>query len=217
MMIKIQLMSEDEKLNKKVVDLLKAADYEVVIDNTHPVDGATDLILLDTRANSAAAWVAEIKDMDDLGELPLLGLVSVVGLADTLVELLDDLVLLPLRDEELVYRIQRLLGGPEKEAGNNLIRADGLIIDLDSYEVTVEGQLVQLTFKEFELLKFLAASPGRVFNRKALLNQIWEYDYYGGSRTVDVHVRRLRAKLGSKYGSMIQTVRHVGYRFSAGS
>ncbi len=87
-----------------------------------------------------------------------------------------------------------------------------LVIDEDSYQVRLRGQPLDLTYKEFELLKTLAASPGRVFTREVLLQDVWGYDYFGGTRTVDVHIRRLRAKLGPEYESMIGTVRGVGYK-----
>jgi DNA-binding winged helix-turn-helix (wHTH) protein len=88
-----------------------------------------------------------------------------------------------------------------------------LVIDEASYTVRLHGRVLDLTFKEFELLKFLAQHPGRVFTRSQLLQEVWGYDYFGGTRTVDVHVRRLRAKLGAEYELLIGTVRNVGYRF----
>ncbi|HEY2792677.1 MAG TPA: winged helix-turn-helix domain-containing protein, partial [Micromonosporaceae bacterium] len=95
----------------------------------------------------------------------------------------------------------------------SLVRAGELTIDHDTYAARLKGRPLDLTYKEFELLKFLAQHPGRVFTRDQLLREVWGYDYFGGTRTVDVHVRRLRAKLGSEYESMIGTVRQVGYKF----
>jgi DNA-binding response OmpR family regulator len=97
--------------------------------------------------------------------------------------------------------------------GSGIIRAGELAIDPDTYAAKLKGRPLDLTYKEFELLKFLAQHPGRVFTRDQLLREVWGYDYFGGTRTVDVHVRRLRAKLGSEYESMIGTVRQVGYKF----
>jgi DNA-binding response OmpR family regulator len=88
-----------------------------------------------------------------------------------------------------------------------------LVIDESAYSVKIKGQLIDLTFKEFELLKFLAQHPGRVFSRQQLLQEVWGFDYFGGTRTVDVHVRRLRAKLGPEYENFISTLRNVGYKF----
>jgi len=95
---------------------------------------------------------------------------------------------------------------------DSTIRLGPLAIDTESYRVTAQGRPLDLTFKEFELLRFLASHAGRVFTRPALLREVWGYDFYGGTRTVDVHVRRLRAKLGPEHEHLIQTVRSVGYR-----
>jgi two-component system alkaline phosphatase synthesis response regulator PhoP len=125
----------------------------------------------------------------------------------------DDFVVEPYDFCELDLRIKRLLkknGGTES---SEQIKCDGLVIDLATCEVTVNGAIVELTFKEYELLKLLAANRGRVFTREALLNSIWGYDYYGGDRTVDVHVRRLRSKIEDSGHTYIETVRNIGYRF----
>ena len=94
------------------------------------------------------------------------------------------------------------------------IRSGEVVIDEDSYTAKIKGRTLDLTFKEFELLKYLVQHPGRVFSRSQLLQEIWGYDYFGGTRTVDVHIRRLRSKLGPEFESVIDTVRNVGYRFS---
>ena len=94
-----------------------------------------------------------------------------------------------------------------------MISSSGVVIDEGSYQAKVNGRPLDLTFKEFELLRFLAGHPSRVFTRDQLLSEVWGYDYFGGTRTVDVHVRRLRAKLGDME-SLIGTVRNVGYRFT---
>lgn len=124
----------------------------------------------------------------------------------------DDIVLPRAGPAELETRI-RLLG--ERLAaigGGSVSRVGDLTIDETTYVVRLKGDPLDLTFREFELLKYLAANPGRVFTRSQLLSEVWGYDYYGGTRTVDVHVRRLRAKLGSDYDAMIGTVRGVGYK-----
>jgi DNA-binding response OmpR family regulator len=96
--------------------------------------------------------------------------------------------------------------------GGAVLRRGGVVIDLERYTVTVDGDVVDLTYKEYELLAFLAGSPGRPFTREALLDRVWGYDYYGGARTVDVHVRRIRSKIEGRR-QYIETVRNVGYRF----
>ena len=97
------------------------------------------------------------------------------------------------------------------------IRSGEVVIDEDSYTAKIKGRTLDLTFKEFELLKYLAQHPGRVFSRSQLLQEIWGYDYFGGTRTVDVHIRRLRSKLGPEFESIIDTVRNVGYKFANSS
>jgi DNA-binding response OmpR family regulator len=95
------------------------------------------------------------------------------------------------------------------------IRGGEIAIDEHSYTAKIKGRSLDLTYKEFELLKYLVQHPGRVFTRSQLLQEVWGYDYFGGTRTVDVHIRRLRAKLGPEHEALIGTVRHVGYRFNA--
>jgi DNA-binding response OmpR family regulator len=100
-----------------------------------------------------------------------------------------------------------------REPETSEIRAGDVVVDEVTYSAKVRGRVLDLTYKEFELLKFLAQHPGRVFTRAQLLQEVWGYDYFGGTRTVDVHVRRLRAKLGPEHEALIGTVRNVGYRF----
>jgi DNA-binding response OmpR family regulator len=126
---------------------------------------------------------------------------------------LDDFLVAPYNPRELLCRIHLLLWKNNRVDAEQLLRVGHLVIDLANYTVTVEGETLGLTYKEYELLRFLVAHRGRVFTREALLNQVWGYDYYGGTRTVDVHIRRIRAKLGPPYQDMVETVRNVGYRF----
>ena len=124
---------------------------------------------------------------------------------------IDDFLLAPLDEEELRLRVRRALARAGGSAGS-VLRRGGVVLDLERYTVTVDGAVVDLTYKEYELLAFLAASPGRAFTREALLDRVWGYDYYGGARTVDVHVRRIRSKIEGRR-QYIETVRNVGYRF----
>jgi DNA-binding response OmpR family regulator len=130
----------------------------------------------------------------------------------------DDVVLDTAGPAEVEARL-RLALGRSRLAASTLepetteIRAGDVVIDESSYSARVRGRVLDLTYKEFELLKFLAQHPGRVFTRAQLLQEVWGYDYFGGTRTVDVHVRRLRAKLGVEHEALIGTVRNVGYRF----
>ncbi len=125
----------------------------------------------------------------------------------------DDFLLKPLIKEEVLSRLKLALWRVNKVDNENIIKKGDLVIDSSKYEVKIDDKLVDLTYKEYELLKFLASNPGRVFSRDALLNKIWGYDYYGGTRTVDVHIRRLRGKIEDHKHSFIDTVRNVGYKF----
>jgi DNA-binding response OmpR family regulator len=124
----------------------------------------------------------------------------------------DDFVMPPLEAEEFRTRIARVLWTHTGADEGSLLRRRGLVIDLERYTVSVDGEVVDLTYKEYELLRFLATNAGKPFTREALLNRVWGYDYYGGSRTVDVHIRRIRAKI-ERHEAYIDTVRNVGYRF----
>jgi DNA-binding response OmpR family regulator len=116
-------------------------------------------------------------------------------------------------EARLRLTIGRLAAARDAEPESQLIRTGDVVIDEASYTAKLNGRALDLTYKEFELFKFLAQHPGRVFTREQLLQEVWGYDYFGGTRTVDVHVRRLRAKLGPEHEQLIGTVRNVGYRF----
>jgi DNA-binding response OmpR family regulator len=125
----------------------------------------------------------------------------------------DDFVVEPWDANEIVIRAKRLVGKAGDTSNQELIRCGDLTIDLAKYEVHVNNRPIELTFKEYELLRFLARNKGRVFTREALLNEVWGYDYYGGDRTVDVHITRLRSKLEDPSHTFVETVRNIGYKF----
>jgi DNA-binding response OmpR family regulator len=146
---------------------------------------------------------------------PLLLLVSGGQLADLELreDLFDDFCLYPFQPLELEARLKHLLWRTGRGARPELVEYGPLVLNLETYQAAVEAHPLDLTYMEYELLKFLASHPGRVFTRETLLSRVWGYEYYGGARTVDVHIRRLRAKLGEEHANLIQTVRSVGYRF----
>ena len=153
-------------------------------------------------------------------ECPLLLILTEGGLAVAATDWgMDDVILTTAGPAELDARLRlaigRIAAASDDEGDRHVISSSGLVIDDATYTAKLEGRTLDLTFKEFELLKFLAQHPGRVFTRQQLLQEVWGYDYFGGTRTVDVHVRRLRAKLGSDHETLIGTVRNVGYRFVA--
>lgn len=147
---------------------------------------------------------------------PLIAVLTEGGLAALSADWgVDDVILDTAGPAEIDARLRLALSriALADDVESEPIRWGDLTIDEDSYAARVRGRALDLTYKEFELLKFLAQHPGRVFSRAQLLQEVWGYDYFGGTRTVDVHVRRLRAKLGPEHDQLIGTVRHVGYRF----
>lgn len=119
----------------------------------------------------------------------------------------------PLKSAEVVARIKHVLKRIHKTDQKNVIHRGKLVVDIAKYEVYVQDKKIDLTYTEFELLKFLSSNEGTVFTREVLLNKVWGYEYYGGTRTVDVHIRRLRSKIEGRSTAFIETVRNIGYKF----
>jgi DNA-binding response OmpR family regulator len=146
--------------------------------------------------------------------LPIIALIEreILPDVDGYLNMIDDFVIRPYDLRELNLRVERLLRKTRQADSGETIRCGDLVIDLAKCEVYIGGRPVMLTFKEYELLKVLAGNAGRVFTREALLNKVWGYDYYGGDRTVDVHITRLRSKIENIRNVSIETVRNIGYR-----
>lgn len=184
------------------------------------VEQAPDLVLMAVNGRLTDSRVPGLSRKIKRGRpLPILALVNKEALNSLEVnsKVIDDFLVRPGDLDELVLRIKRLLQKSGDTDTGELIRCGDLLINLAKCEVSVSGRPVELTFKEYELLRFLAANPGRVFKRDTLLNKVWGYDYYGGDRTVDVHVRRLRSKIEDASHTFIETVRNIGYRFKCDS
>jgi len=128
-------------------------------------------------------------------------------------DLFDDFVVGPFDVSEIATRLRHRLRRAGNESVAPRVKHGGLSMNLETYQAAIHGRVMDLTYMEYELLRFLATNPHRVFTRETLLSRVWGYEYYGGARTVDVHVRRLRAKLGEENAHLIQTVRSVGYKF----
>ncbi len=129
-------------------------------------------------------------------------------------DLFDDFLIRPIRMAELTARLNLELDRLGRGVGRQIIESGPLQINLETYQATIDGRVLDLTYMEYELLRFLAGHPAKVFTRETLLSRVWGYEYYGGARTVDVHIRRLRAKLGEEHAHLIETIRSVGYRFA---
>ncbi|MEJ3403792.1 response regulator transcription factor [Rathayibacter sp. YIM 133350] len=173
----------------------------------------SDAVIVDARTNLASAKaLCQILRTTGIS-VPLLLVLTEGGMSGVSPEWgVDDILLETAGPAEVEARLRLAIGRATPEASSR-IQTSGVIIDEASYSAKVRGKPLDLTFKEFELLRFLATHPSRVFTREQLLSEVWGYDYFGGTRTVDVHVRRLRAKLGD-LESLIGTVRNVGYRFN---
>ena len=166
------------------------------------------------NAESAWAFCRSLRKRDALA-CPILVLISgaELGQLELRDENFDDFCITPFHPRELEARLRHLTHYESAVVRAEMIDYAGLSLNLETYQATFEGQPLDLTYMEYELLKFLAQNPGKVFTREILLSRVWGYEYYGGARTVDVHIRRLRAKLGEEHANLIQTVRSVGYRF----
>lgn len=186
-----------------------------------------------TRMQPADGWIGAIVSCDEdpeggwavcrsLRKLEhpvrrILVLVTGAQIADLEIRdnIFDDFLLSPFHPRELEARLRHLFYNEFTAPSSNVIEHAGLRLNLETYQATFGGRPLDLTFMEYELLKFFVRNPGRVYSREVLLSDVWGYEYFGGARTVDVHVRRLRAKLGEEHAHLIETVRSVGYRFGA--
>jgi len=179
----------------------------------------SDIIVVDARRELASARQTCRLLRTTGTSAPVIAIVTEGGLTAIAADWgIDDVVLEHAGPAEVEARIRLALGRAEtgqEASASEEIRSGDLSIDEATYQARLGNRPLDLTFKEFELLKYLAQHPGRVFNRAQLLQEVWGYDYFGGTRTVDVHVRRLRAKLGPEREALIGTVRNVGYKFVA--
>jgi DNA-binding response OmpR family regulator len=212
-MAQLLLLTRDHASSVEILPALALLSHRLQV---APLDAASllgiepEVVLLDARTDLIGAR-GLCRTLAAVGNtLPVLLIVTEGGLAALAPEWARDFVLVSAGPAEVEARI-RLLAHQHAE---ELIRAGRVEIDEGAYAARLDGRSLNLTYTEFELLKYFAAHPGKVFSREHLLNEVWGYDYFGGTRTVDVHVRRLRAKLGDAE-SLIGTVRNVGYRFES--
>lgn len=180
-----------------------------------PLEGGTCLVVIDL----AASWRADLPRLSDMsadGDLSFLLIVNEEALASLRlpVHLDCDFVCDSASDAEIAARMRILLWPGEESGSGEFIRQGPLTLNLATYQVKIDGEPIDFTYLEYALLAFLITHPGRTYSRDELLNRVWDFDYYGGSRTVDVHVRRVRAKLGPDLAQHLKTVRGVGYLWS---
>ena len=218
-MPRVLILSENTEVVEPLVTELTRYDFACSISDTAGIDEQLttqnpDLVLLEVDSLASVSSLCRALRQRNLPTIALARLKTVSSLNGHLEA--DDFIVTPCNPQELVARANRLL---HRNAVSNaeVISYSDLSIDTARCEVTVAGHRKILTFKEYELLKFLASNPGRVFSRDTLLDRVWGHDYFGGDRTVDVHVRRLRSKVEDSGHCFIETVRNIGYRFNRNS
>ena len=202
-----------------VIAALLAAGYQPVplgdleaLEGRVP-EGGWAAAVIEVTADLGRSWAVAGKTTEELG-LPVLLVIDRTMTADIVGESgFADFVLSPVDRTEFRVRLGRLHSSSPAVADEEIIRFRDLQLNTATYQALVGGEPTDLTFMEYELLRFLVENPARVWSRDQILSKVWGYDYFGGSRTVDVHIRRLRAKLGEERSSWITTVRSVGYRF----
>lgn len=222
-MTKVLLIGREGEEQQRLIVELRRQDCEcALMQAPDEVLAALDQSPPDLVVVNLVVSILELRELRDVlqacggnARIPTLALVGEDQLTRYDLSLgFDDFQLFPCRPTELAARVRQALWrtGKLNQEGSEVLRCGDLVINTSLYEVHVAGHPVELTFKEYELLRFLAANQDKVFTRETLLNRVWGYDYYGGARTVDVHIRRLRSKIEDKDHSFIETVRNVGYR-----
>lgn len=218
----ILLYSENKDNVKKIKNILESKNYRV-----HAEETIESLCLLVEDTAFLIIDITSLKELDPARLKKLNnsfgkpGIFKILIMETPQVDIFieneikfDDFILYTQLEKELAARIKALALKKKIFPPKNSIVMNGLVLNLDKYELSVDYKPIELTFKEFELFKLLLQHQDKVFSRNKLLSAVWEYDFYGGSRTVDVHIRRLRSKIPPPYNLMLKTVRNVGYMFS---
>ena len=222
-MQKLLFFTHDQNLGQQVNRTLENAGYKVF--NVSDPDKAVDLfyserpeMLVFDLASFEESDIKKLKHLrreERMKELPVLVLIQKDALKNLTLSLgIDDFLFRESDPLELKVRIQQIFWRLGKVDQENTVNIGELLLDLNNYQVLLKGKPISLTYREYELLKFFIMNKDKVFTREVLLDRVWGYDNYVGTRTVDIHVQRLRTKLGNTYGDLIQTIRNVGYKFS---
>lgn len=207
---KVTAILSQENINSFIIQ----SNEDVTQFSSNNFESNYDVIIVDTFSISYNDF-QKIVIQSNSNEIPSLAIISPESLLMLKDSEISDFITTPIKLSELITRCQRITKRTNNASTEKLIKYGDLLINPDNYEVKIKGIRVNLRFKEYELLLLLASNPGRVYDRASLLNQIWGYDYFGGTRTVDVHIRRLRSKIevlpDTEY---IETIWNVGYRFT---
>ncbi|UCH86260.1 MAG: response regulator transcription factor [Dehalococcoidia bacterium] len=220
-MWRVTFVGQDKKKMEPFARELSGEGYRTVVClpaemTTASADGPSpDAVVVDaTSTNGAVGLPNLLHDIRETAAAPTIALLEESHLSDCeLPRGIDDFLVLPATAVELAARVRQLLRRHAHLEDDNTLCCGDLVVNLASREVFLAGRPVTLAYKEYELLRFLLSNRGTVFTREALLSNVWGYDFYGGTRTVDVHIRRLRSKIEGPRHAFIETVRNVGYRF----
>lgn len=219
---RILLASDSVELIERMREYLSAIDVEIHASDIASFSSALDsheldLVVVDVARRGAGSLDAAEARLSEEGALPILAVIDVTDLPTLRlpVRIPSDFILMDATPQEFIARVKHLIWPGEEANSTDFIVVDRLSINLATYQVQVDGHPVDLTYLEYALLAFLVTHPGRTYSRDALLRRVWGFEYYGGSRTVDVHVRRIRAKLGPEISQRLETVRGVGYLWNA--
>lgn len=200
-------------LTKKDFDVLEAADGSEALDRFYE-DSDIALIILDVMMPKIDGWQV-LKEIRETSKVPVIMLTAKSDEKDELNGFeygADEYITKPFSPKILVARVEALLRRSNLLAGEDKISIAGIVVDKSAHTVTIDGQLVDLSFKEFELLTYFMENKNIALSREKILNGVWNYDYFGDARTIDTHVKKLRAKMGEK-GELIKTVWGMGYKF----
>lgn len=219
--LKILLVDDESRMRKLVRDFLVKSNYEVI----EAEDGAAaldlffelndvDLVILDVMMPKMDGWQV-CREIRSYSKVPIIMLTAKADERDELLgfELgVDEYISKPFSPKILVARVEAILRRTSQVSADRLIEAGGIRIDKAAHSVTVDGQTVDLSYKEFELLSYFMENEGIALSREKILNSVWNYDYFGDARTIDTHVKKLRSKMGKK-GDLIKTIWGMGYKF----
>ena len=220
--LKILVVDDETRMRKLVGDFLKKSGYQVLEagDGSAALDiffeqNDVALVILDVMMPKLDGWQV-CKEIRQYSKVPIIMLTAKSEEQDELLgfELgVDEYITKPFSPKILVARVEAILRRTSANEGDNILSAGGICIDKSAHSVTIGGQSVDLSYKEFELLTFFMENKGIALSREKILNNVWNYDYYGDARTIDTHVKKLRSKMGDK-GDMIKTIWGMGYKLS---
>ena len=219
--LKILVVDDESRMRKLVKDFLAKSNYEVVeaADGAEAVDiffenNDISLIILDVMMPKMDGWQV-CKEIREYSKVPIIMLTAKSDERDELLgfELgVDEYISKPFSPKILVARVEAILRRTSRSSADDILEAGGILVNKAAHSVSVDGEPVELSYKEFELLTYFMENKGLALSREKILNSVWNYDYFGDARTIDTHVKKLRSKLGKK-GDLIKTIWGMGYKF----